>query len=87
VYFLITPVAIVAAEMIRAFKKWATAKKDWASAGPGSIFFVQPDGFLARWFWSGYLNLSMYITNYCACANDPGAISATWVDTDTTKTF
>jgi len=87
VYFPITPLAIVGAEMIRAFKKWATQKKDWASAGPGSIFFVEPEGVLAKWLWKGYLNLSMYIAIYCACGNDPDAIQASWEDTDTTKTF
>lgn len=86
-YFPVTPFAIIGAEMLRSLKKWLTQKKDWSSAGPGAIFFVEPEGFLSKWFWKGYLNLSMYISIYCTCGNDPDAIAASWEDQDTTKTF
>jgi hypothetical protein len=60
---------------------------DWATAGPGAVFFLQPDGFVAATCWNAYLNISIYVGLFMACGNNEMALRHSWDDEITTKDY
>ena len=86
-FYFVTPWVLVLVELFKKIQKLFDKSGDWASSGPGRVFFLQPDGFLASLLWASYLNTSMYVGLYLACGNDPDAVAHSWYDHKTDKNF
>jgi hypothetical protein len=84
-FYFVTPWALIVVELGK--KVQGMFKKDWASSGPGRVFFVQPEGFVSSLLWASYLNTSMYVGLWIACGDDPDAIAHSWYDHKTHKDF
>lgn len=79
------PLWVVALEVGKRIQQlW---KVDWTQAGPGSVFFTRPKGFVNSIVWDCYLNVSMMSAHFLYNGPAHDSIVASVKDVDTTKCF
>jgi len=64
---------------------WVEA--DWKIAGPGRVFFVRPEAFVASLFWDFYLALSVFCGSFLQYGTDRDGLMHTWYDETCVKEF
>ena len=42
----------------------------WMDSGPGAIFFVRPDGYLASYLWDLYMEIALLMSSFFICGTD-----------------
>lgn len=68
--FFIYPFAVMFWSLWKKLKEKLFPDKDnWMLAGPGRVFFLSPDGYIATWLWASYLELSQMVGVYVMCHN------------------
>jgi len=67
------------------FNPWV--ETDWKLAGPGRVFFVRPDAFVASLFWDFYLAVSVFCGSFLQFGTDKDGLMHTWYDEITVKEF
>jgi len=70
---------------------WKKVEKNWKTdcwnAGPGRVFFVEPEGFFNSLLWACAINISNHVGLFLMCGNSSDAVNHSWYDYDTTKDF
>ena len=82
------PLVLCALEVVkRAREKLPWAEEDWKMQGPGRVFFVRPDSFVASLLWDFYLAVSVFCGSFMQYGTDPDGLEHTWYDAITTKEY
>lgn len=83
-YFVLPFALLVVSLYKKIIKRWTV---DCWSAGPGRVFFIEPDGFIPSLLWATTLAISQHCGLFIMCGNDDDAINHSWYDTKTHKDF
>jgi len=63
------------------------AEEDWKLKGPGRVFFVRPEAFLASIFWDFQLALASFCGSFLQFGTDRDGLMHTWYDTICNKEY
>jgi len=82
------PFFLCAVELLKRIgEKMPWAEEDWKLKGPGRVFFVRPDAFIASLFWDFQLALSVFCGSFLQFGIDRDGLMHTWYDTICNKQY